>query len=67
MSTHENKIAVKIDASVLEKPVGSTVKKGDVLGKFAGKAVKAPFDGVIEGASFEPEDHALMVVLKRQD
>jgi hypothetical protein len=64
MSANENKIAVKIDASVLEKQVGSSVKKGDVLGNFAGKAVKAPFDGIIEGASFEPEDHALIVVVK---
>jgi hypothetical protein len=64
MSTHANKIAVKLDASVLEKQVGSSVKEGDVLGNFAGKAVKAPFDGIIEGASFEPEDHALIVVVK---
>lgn len=64
MSMRANTIAVKIDASVFEKHVGDSVKKGDVLGEFAGNAVPAPCDGVIEGTSFAPEDHALIVAVR---
>jgi hypothetical protein len=64
MSARENNIAVKIDASVFSKQVGDSVKQGEILGEFAGKTVTAPCDGIIEGASFEPEDHALIVVVR---
>ena len=59
------RIALKVDASVFGKQVGDPVRKGEVLGKFAGDEVKAPFDGKVEGVSFEPGDHALIVVLQQ--
>jgi len=65
MNTNEDRTAIKIDASVFEKKIGDSVKKGEILGNFAGSAVEAPFDGIIEGTSFDPEDHALIVVLKK--
>ena len=64
MNTNEDRTAIKIDASVFEKRIGDSVKKGEVLGNFAGNAVEAPFDGIIEGTSFDPGDHALVIILK---
>ena len=66
MTSKEHKAAMKIDASVFTKKIGDFVNKGEILGNFAGDAVKAPFDGTVEGTSFEPEDHALIVVLKKR-
>ena len=66
MGTDEDRIAIKVDASVFEKKSGERVKKGEILGNFAGDAVEAPFDGIIEGVSFDAEDHALVVVLTKQ-
>lgn len=63
MNAHENRTAIKVDASVFEKTSGDRVKKGEILGNFAGNAIEAPFDGIIEGVSFDSEDHALIVVL----
>ena len=66
MNTHDKKTAIRIDASVFEKKNGDSVQKGEILGNFAGNDIEAPFDGIIEGVSFDPEDHALIVVLKQQ-
>lgn len=59
------RIALKIDASVFGKQAGEPVKKGEVLGYFAGDEVKAPFNGQVEGVSFDPGDHALIVVVQQ--
>lgn len=64
MDTKTNRTALKVDASVFHKQDGDQVKKGEVLGNYAGQAVKAPFDGVVEGVSFDSDNHALVVVLQ---
>ena len=59
------RVALKVEASVFGKQAGDKVRKGEILGRFAGDEVKAPFDGKIEGVSFEPGDHALIVVVQQ--
>ena len=66
MSTTENKIAVKVEASAFKKTQGDQVAKGELLGYYAGDPVEAPFNATVEGVSFDPEDHALTVVLTKQ-
>ena len=63
MSTTKNKVALKVDASVFGKRIGDPVKKGEILGDFAGNDIKAPFNAIVENVSFDSEDHALVVVL----
>ncbi len=59
----ENRIVVKVDASVFERNAGDRVEKGETLGRFAGRAVKAPFNAIIESISFDADSHALVVTL----
>lgn len=63
MSTSENRVTIKVDASVFGKRIGDSVQKGEILGNFAGDDVKAPFSGIVEHVSFDPGDHALIIVL----
>ena len=65
METSTQRIALKVEASVFGKHAGDPVRKGEVLGRFAGDEVKAPFDGKVEGVSFDPGDHALIVVVQQ--
>ena len=65
MDTSAKRVALKVDASVFGKQAGDKVRKGEVLGNFAGDEVKAPFDGKVEGVSFDPGDHALIVVVQQ--
>ena len=67
MSTFENKVVIKADASVFGKRIGDSVKKGEILGNFAGDDVKAPFNGRVENVSFDSEEHALIVVLVEKE
>jgi hypothetical protein len=66
MTTKVKKTVIRVDASVFEKKSGDRVEKGEILGHFTGSAVKVPFDGIIEGISFEPDDHTLIVVVKEE-
>jgi hypothetical protein len=63
LSISVNRIALKVDASMLEKQPGDQVKKGEILGKFIDSEVRSPFDGIIEGISFDSDEHALILVL----
>ena len=56
-------IALKVEGSMFEKQAGDRVKKGEILGNFADSEVESPFDGIIEGVSFDSDDHALILVL----
>jgi len=67
MSTSVNKVVIKADASVFRKRIGDSVKKGEILGKFAGDDVKAPLNGKIESVFFDSEEHALIVVLLEKE
>ena len=63
MSNSVNRVALKVDASMFEKHAGDRVKKGEILGNFAGSDIEAPFNGIVENVSFDSEDHTLAVVL----
>jgi hypothetical protein len=63
MSTSEKRIALKVDASMFKKHAGDRVKKGEILGNFADSEVESPFDGIIEGVSFDSDDHALILMI----
>lgn len=63
MNTSANRIALKVDASMFEKHAGDRVKKGETLGIFADSKIESPFDGIIEGVSFDSDDHALILVM----
>jgi hypothetical protein len=63
MSTTKKRVAIKVDASVFGKRIGDPVKKGEILGNFAGSDIEAPFNGIVENVSFDSEDHTLAVVL----
>ena len=67
MNTSANRIVLKVDGSMFEKHAGDRVKKGEILGNFADSEVEAPFDGIIEGASFDSNDHALILVLVKTE
>jgi hypothetical protein len=67
MSTSVNRIALKVDASMLEKQTGDQVKKGEILGKFTDSEIESPFDGIIEGVSFDSDEHALILVLVKTE
>jgi len=66
MKRSEKRVAVKVDASAFGKKAGDPVQKGEVLGRFANDDVKAPFNGIVEGVSFDANDHALIVMLQRR-
>ncbi len=67
MNTSANRIALKVDASMFEKHAGDRVKKGEILGNFADSEVESPFDGIIEGVSFDSDDHALILVMVKTE
>ena len=67
MSISANRIALKVDASMFEKRAGDRVKKGEILGNFAGSEVESPLDGIIEGVSFDSDDHALILVIVKTE
>ncbi len=63
MNTYENRVVIRVDASVFERNAGDRVEKGETLGNFGGKAVEAPFNAVIESIAFDADSHALVVTL----
>ena len=67
MSNSANRIALKVDASMLEKKPGDQVKNGEILGEFTDSEVESPFDGIIEGVSFDSDDHALILLLIKKE
>jgi len=67
MNTSENRIALKVEGSMFEKQAGDRVKKGEILGNFADSEVESPFDGIIEGVSFDSDDHALILVMVKTE
>jgi hypothetical protein len=60
-----NIIAIKVDASIFEKKIGDSIKSGEILGDYGGSSIKAPFDGIVKGITFEPEDHGLIILLEK--
>ncbi len=65
MDTSAKQIVLKVEASVFNKQIGNSVRKGELLGRFAGDEVKAPCNGTIKGVSFDPVDHVFMVVIEQ--
>lgn len=63
MNSSANRIALKVEGSMFEKQAGDRIKKGELLGRFADSEVESPFDGIIEGVSFDSDDHALILVM----
>jgi hypothetical protein len=58
-----DRVVIKVDASVFERDVGELVEKGETLGRWAGRAVQAPFNAIVESISFDADSHALIVIL----
>ncbi|GAK58466.1 hypothetical protein U27_05440 [Candidatus Vecturithrix granuli] len=65
MDTSAKQIVLKVEASVFSKQLGDPVRKGELLGRFAGDEVIAPCNGTIKGVSFDPVDHVFMVVIEQ--
>lgn len=65
MDTPAKQIVLKVEASVFNKQLGDPVRKGELLGRFAGDEIKAPCNGAIKGVSFDPIDHVFVVVIEQ--
>lgn len=65
MNSSEKQIVLKVEASAFTKQLGDRVRKGELLGRFAGDEVTAPCNGVIKGVSFDPAEHVFVVVIEQ--
>ena len=63
MDRSEQRLAIRVDASVFEKKVKDHVAKGEVLGYYNGEPVNSPCNARVESVSFDSDDHALVVIL----
>ncbi|MDY0091938.1 MAG: hypothetical protein RBT80_04485 [Candidatus Vecturithrix sp.] len=65
MDTSTKQFVLKVEASAFGKQLGDPVRKGELLGRFAGDQVTAPCNGTVKGVSFDPVDHVFMVVIEQ--
>ena len=64
--TSAHRIPFEVDAIRFSLQAGQRVRPSTLIGEdvFTGKPVKAGFHGIVEAIGFDPEDHALSVLIR---
>jgi hypothetical protein len=65
--TAQDRVLVRVDASVFNKWIGAMVAKGEILDTLEDSPIPAPFNARVDGVSFNAEDHRLVVSLVQKE